>query len=57
METVPWQYWYDALASVIDKINLVWALFTTPPVVYFVALAFVGAAVHVSRKLVPMKKR
>jgi hypothetical protein len=46
-----------AISQGVTTVTDVLALFTKEPTVYFTALAFVSAALGVSRKLIPMKKR
>jgi hypothetical protein len=47
----------QAVTQGITNVGDVMALFIKEPTIYFTAIAFVSAAVGVSRKLIPMKKR
>lgn len=42
---------------ITEKIPAVLGLFLQEPTIYFTGLAFVAAALGVSRKLIPMRKR
>jgi hypothetical protein len=45
------------IGEAIQACKDVLPLFVKEPTIYFTAIAFVGAALGVSRKLIPMKKR
>jgi hypothetical protein len=45
------------VTSVITVITSSLTIMTTPPVSYFVALAFAGAAAGIARKFVPTKRK
>lgn len=57
MESDPIVVFAGAISEAVADIPKMFAFFTTQPVVYFTALAFVIGCVSVARKLVPMKKR
>lgn len=44
------------VAAVFDVITDGIALFTTPPLSYFVALGFAAAAIGIAKRLVPRKR-
>jgi hypothetical protein len=45
------------VTSIISTITSTLTIMTTPPVSYFVALAFAGAAAGIARKFVPTKRK
>lgn len=47
----------QAITEAISTVTDVLSLFTKEPTVYFTALAFASAAIGVSRKLIPMRRR
>lgn len=47
----------NAVTQGVTTVTDVLALFTKEPTIYFTALAFVAAALGVSRKLIPMRRR
>lgn len=51
-----WSLFLAYLDSCVAEIIDVFTFFTTAPVVWFTAMAFVAACIGVARKLVPMKR-
>lgn len=46
-----------ALSQVVSTVTEALKFFTMEPTVYFTAAAFLGVAIGVGRKLIPMRKR